>query len=222
MLTVFRCPCGAHFCYICGVQWKTCPCPQWEEPRLYARAAQIIQREPNPRRRLFEPERAARPQPRTRRPSLAAGNSLDVNALSRSSSPESAWQSDFSDHSEWEQDWPVIADEDDMPEEDGAVSPPPAPAAVLDPAPRLDPLSIIRDTLNLPRNARPSTGGKTMDINALMAHLRDNHECPHDKWRWVKGPHRCEECHYRLPSYISEYRQCMLQACNRCRRNRLS
>ena len=51
------------------------PCPQWwEDPKLYARAAQIIQREPYPRRRLIEPERAARPQPRTCRFSIAVGS----------------------------------------------------------------------------------------------------------------------------------------------------
>lgn len=43
--------------------------------------------------------RVARPQPRSRRPSLA-GNTLRLNAMLRPPSPESAWESDFSDHSE--------------------------------------------------------------------------------------------------------------------------
>lgn len=221
MLTVFRCPCGAQFCYICGVRWKTCLCPQWDEPRLLARATQIIQREPNPRRRLFEPERAARPQPRTRSPSLAAGNALGFNAMPRSPSPESAWQSDFSDHSEWEQDWPANDDEDDIPEVHEVVSPPSAPATALNPVTVPDASANLRELLDIPSVAGPPAG-RNMDINAIMAHLRGNHECSHDKWRWVKGPHRCEECHHRLPSYIFECRRCMLQACNRCRRNRLS
>lgn len=188
---------------------------------MYARAQQIIQREPNPRRRLFGPERAARPQPRTRLPSLAAGNASGLKDMPRPPSPESAWGSDFSDHSEWEQDWPANVYEDDIPEANEITSLLPAPATVLDPAPGPGPLADLRDLLEPSRDAGLSTS-KTMDIDALMAHLRGNHECSHDRWRWVKGPHRCEECHHRLPSYIFEWRQCMLQACNRCRRNRLS
>ena len=183
------------------MQWKTCPCPQWEEPRLYARAAQIIQREPNPRRRLFEPGRAARPQPRTRRSSLAAGNTTDLNAVSRPLSPESALQSDFSDHSEWEQDWPAYDDDEDTPPGPGAVSPPPVPSATLEYVPT-GPLAGLRDLLDISKNMDP-IANKNMDIDALVAHLRGNHECSHDKWRWIKGPHRCEECHYRLPSYAT-------------------
>lgn len=51
--------------------------------------------------------------------------------------------------------------------------------------------------------------------------LRENHECDHDRWKYVRGPHLCEECSHYLPEYIFECRQCRLQACNRCRRNRL-
>ena len=55
------------------------PCPQWwEDPKLYARAAQIVQRESYPRRRLIEPERAARPQPRTCHFSIAVGSTLGL------------------------------------------------------------------------------------------------------------------------------------------------
>ena len=42
---LYRCRCGAQFCYICGQQWKTCPCDQWQEDRLVARANQVVQRE---------------------------------------------------------------------------------------------------------------------------------------------------------------------------------
>ena len=41
-LTFSRCCCGAEFCYDCGEEWKTCDCPQWHEPRLYAREEQAV------------------------------------------------------------------------------------------------------------------------------------------------------------------------------------
>ncbi|KAK5164724.1 hypothetical protein LTR04_001645 [Oleoguttula sp. CCFEE 6159] len=38
------CICNAQFCYLCGVPWKTCACPQWDKERLLARANQIVAR----------------------------------------------------------------------------------------------------------------------------------------------------------------------------------
>ncbi|EAU87331.2 IBR domain-containing protein [Coprinopsis cinerea okayama7 len=32
------CRCRTQFCYACGVEWKNCRCPQWEEERLLATA----------------------------------------------------------------------------------------------------------------------------------------------------------------------------------------
>lgn len=40
-----RCLCRAEFCYLCGVSWKECACPWWDEARLYARREQIAARE---------------------------------------------------------------------------------------------------------------------------------------------------------------------------------
>jgi len=40
------CNCRAQFCYVCGEQWKTCACPQWNEDRLLSRATQIVDRQP--------------------------------------------------------------------------------------------------------------------------------------------------------------------------------
>ncbi|KAF2788360.1 hypothetical protein K505DRAFT_255736 [Melanomma pulvis-pyrius CBS 109.77] len=44
------CTCKHQFCYICGVEWKTCRCPQWDEEYL-------TRNDPNPR----EPVPAAIP-----------------------------------------------------------------------------------------------------------------------------------------------------------------
>ncbi|KAG9693863.1 hypothetical protein KCU95_g6185, partial [Aureobasidium melanogenum] len=53
------CPCGAHFCYVCGASWnpRTCTCPQWDEGRLQERAEQIFARDP--RHRLSRPPQGA-------------------------------------------------------------------------------------------------------------------------------------------------------------------
>ncbi|KAH7407616.1 IBR domain-containing protein [Cadophora sp. MPI-SDFR-AT-0126] len=58
-------------------------------------------------------------------------------------------------------------------------------------------------------------------LATVLRDLRDRHECDHGSWRWVRGPHECEECRHDLPDYIFQCRQCHIQACNRCRRNRL-
>ncbi|KAF9639463.1 IBR finger domain protein [Lasiodiplodia theobromae] len=66
-----------------------------------------------------------------------------------------------------------------------------------------------------------TTGDDITSIEAIALHLRENHECAHADWSFVRGRHRCEECGDALPLFIFECRQCMLHACNRCRRNRL-
>ncbi|KAL2838628.1 IBR finger domain protein [Aspergillus pseudoustus] len=58
-------------------------------------------------------------------------------------------------------------------------------------------------------------------VERTMQELRDNHECGHSRWKFLRGPHRCEECFHHLREFIFECRQCRIQACNRCRRNRL-
>ncbi|KAK0761166.1 hypothetical protein N5P37_006112 [Trichoderma harzianum] len=39
------CRCGAQFCYVCGAQWKTCRCDQWDENRLIDRANVLVDRD---------------------------------------------------------------------------------------------------------------------------------------------------------------------------------
>ncbi|KAH8928426.1 hypothetical protein BT69DRAFT_1212834, partial [Atractiella rhizophila] len=36
------CFCKHEFCYVCGEQWKTCQCPQWDETRLLERAEEQV------------------------------------------------------------------------------------------------------------------------------------------------------------------------------------
>ena len=36
------CRCRTEFCYLCRAQWKSCPCPQWDERRLLAAAEERV------------------------------------------------------------------------------------------------------------------------------------------------------------------------------------
>eukprot|EP00884_Botryococcus_braunii_P011602 jgi/Botrbrau1/20442/Bobra.145_2s0007.1 len=38
------CRCGHNFCYLCGITWKHCNCPQWEEDRLLTEADMRVRR----------------------------------------------------------------------------------------------------------------------------------------------------------------------------------
>ncbi|KAI6783969.1 uncharacterized protein J7T54_001845 [Emericellopsis cladophorae] len=39
------CVCKHQFCYVCGVEWKKCPCHQWDEQALLGRAEEVVNRE---------------------------------------------------------------------------------------------------------------------------------------------------------------------------------
>ncbi|KAL4806770.1 hypothetical protein BDV18DRAFT_159940 [Aspergillus unguis] len=41
------CKCRAEFCYLCGLQWRTCSCERWNEQRLVERAQEVVDREAN-------------------------------------------------------------------------------------------------------------------------------------------------------------------------------
>jgi len=71
------------------------------------------------------------------------------------------------------------------------------------------------------RPARINPPEQQARIAAVVQNLRDRHNCDHETWQYVRGRHLCEECRDTLPSYIFECQQCNIQACNRCRRNRL-
>ncbi|KAL4864105.1 hypothetical protein BDV12DRAFT_189211 [Aspergillus spectabilis] len=41
------CKCRAQFCYLCGLEWKTCSCERWNKQRLVERAQEVVDREAN-------------------------------------------------------------------------------------------------------------------------------------------------------------------------------
>ncbi|KAK3074708.1 hypothetical protein LTR53_002651 [Teratosphaeriaceae sp. CCFEE 6253] len=111
------CVCRAEFCYVCGLRWKTCACPQWHEERLTERAEAVVDN----------------------------GN---------------------------------------------------------------DPDGLYQD--------------REAQVRQAAQHLRENHECEHDRWtRQYTGSLQCEECHRYQQQFVDECRQCNLRACYRCRTNRL-
>ncbi|KAI0128464.1 RING finger protein [Xylariales sp. AK1849] len=67
------CRCRAEFCYQCGLEWKSCPCDQWDERRLLARAVQIDQRNNNHNQPALvpPPARPAQARPAQARPAQA-------------------------------------------------------------------------------------------------------------------------------------------------------
>ncbi|KAK7559004.1 hypothetical protein IWX48DRAFT_670636 [Phyllosticta citricarpa] len=58
-------------------------------------------------------------------------------------------------------------------------------------------------------------------FQTLNDRLRQNQDCLHDQWSYIRGAHRGETCNYQMPNYIFECQQCLLRSCSRCRRNRL-
>ncbi|KAL4800907.1 hypothetical protein BDV19DRAFT_396342 [Aspergillus venezuelensis] len=62
---------------------------------------------------------------------------------------------------------------------------------------------------------------REQQVQRMMQELEESHECEHVRWRFIPGPHTCEECYHRLPQYIFECRRCRLRACWWCRKNRL-
>ncbi|OAX82021.1 hypothetical protein ACJ72_03632 [Emergomyces africanus] len=73
------------------------------------------------------------------------------------------------------------------------------------------------------RERRPGDGPpRHADVDRMVVQLRERHVCNHSgRWERINGPHQCEECMFRLPSFILQCEQCRLRACVRCRHNRL-
>lgn len=58
-------------------------------------------------------------------------------------------------------------------------------------------------------------------IRETMDRLRVDHDCDHRSWKFRRGGGRCESCEVHLPLYLFRCAGCQMNACNRCRRNRL-
>ena len=48
MKLIYRPRCGKQFCYVCGLEWKTCNCDLWHENRLYDIANRVVDVEVRP------------------------------------------------------------------------------------------------------------------------------------------------------------------------------
>lgn len=160
--------------------------------------------------------------PPTHQPLRISSATPGPSTINLSSSTASVPRPELPDHSEWEQDR-VVEDDNNNTTLPTATRSPSPDHDVPDSALNLygPPSASTSLYTNTSPSAVASPPSRDRYFDAIVDRLRSDHECVHDEWRWVKGVHRCEECHHRLSSYIFECQQCMLQACNRCRRNRL-
>ncbi|RMY82301.1 hypothetical protein D0861_07947 [Hortaea werneckii] len=208
-------------------EWQRCSeCKRFVElntdittsARLYARARQIVDRDPTPNRRLYEPTRVAHAQPVARHTSatpLSGDDTTAAGAHATDTDPAGPASAPPPTHLEVEEDHQHTPDAE-VPE----LARPFPPISTVTPTRDLT-SSTDSPVLERLRTPIQQHGLRTSLIEEVFAHLQIHHDCDHDRWRWVKGRHQCEECLFTLPQYIFECRQCHLRACNRCRRNRL-
>ncbi|CAJ2507063.1 Uu.00g082490.m01.CDS01 [Anthostomella pinea] len=184
------CRCRAEFCYVCGVPWKQCRCPQWDEGRLLDRAVQIDRR--NNARNDVAPVRVPAHVPALPRLPIPARPGLGANA-----------QAPFP--AAPPRNLPVAA-QAQVPFVQAAV---PGNIIVLDDS------SDDEDVLEPPPERTQDRINIIMN-NLRDNHECDHHE----GWNRVEGRFACEGCHGRLPNYIFECPRCNIRACRRCRFNR--
>ena len=54
---------------------------------------------------------------------------------------------------------------------------------------------------------RPRVGlAPERQVDQAVANLRERRNCTHENWRYIPGPHQCEECYCQLPRYTFECR----------------
>ncbi|KAI1814869.1 hypothetical protein GGS20DRAFT_375068 [Poronia punctata] len=206
------CRCGFQFCYVCGARWKSCGCQHWDEHRLLERAIHIDGRDPVQDERLHRDVVQLAPQPVNQPP--RHGGQLIPRPVNNPPHHDGGPGLDVRLHDEM----PV----DNLPQADIRPNPEEQPHHEIVPletrhpgrwSPWLDDMSS--DEEELQEHERQTR------LNMIMADLRANHECGHERWLGRRGPHECEECHDVLPRFIYECRQCHILACRRCRYHRL-
>lgn len=183
-----------------------------------ARATQLVDRDP--RRRLFEPPRIAHEQPQRAHPRRLTLEGFGPPSLSTAVSGAA----DPAPGSASNLPHPISLEpqggDSDLSERPGLTNTRSSSVSFQESA--VEPtVGDSPPTNEEEPNLSQRTSARDQRIARAMASLRLNHECSHEKWRYVKGPHGCDECYHRLPEYVFECRRCHLQTCNRCRRNRL-
>ncbi|KAB8204430.1 hypothetical protein BDV34DRAFT_213885 [Aspergillus parasiticus] len=59
------------------------------------------------------------------------------------------------------------------------------------------------------------------EVQRAAQELREQHNCEHGRWRRRDGEYSCDVCHDLLPDFILRCQRCKIEACVRCRYNRL-
>lgn len=216
-----RCRCGHQFCYVCGTPWRNCHCPHFQERRLYQRAAEVAGR---PRQRPLQAPAAipieeldpAEQQRRLREFQQQAPAHVIQAAprgrVNRQGQGPARGQRHVQDRHHHRKRNPNAVQY----------------------AERL--VTDLRHTQAAHHRARENAadararrfnagdGLRAADIDDIAAHLRDNHECRHER-RWRRfhhGANRCEICQRVRPNpKVGECPTCFLQACYDCRKQRM-
>lgn len=237
MCTLPRCICGHNFCYLCGVEWKNCPCTQWQEERLYERANAVANRpRAGPLRLVGGPPR--RPNHdngdnngehrRDERMAIDAiiGGPRDGEGRRRHHDEPYGRVRDEADANMFELRARRILHLGEPPQDtheqhrdDG-----------LDlTARRRRPEQLApRRTPSPPparhQQVRPAAPPAPLDVQDIAEHLRENHECDH-AGRWRRFHHGRNACEIfgkvKANPAVGECPRCFLQACYYCRKRRM-
>ena len=70
----------------------------------------------------------------------------------------------------------------------------------------------------------PVVDDRDAQIQRTAQHLREHHECDHERFQCVReggADFECEVCSEVYYNWIYQCRQCLMIACNKCRHNRV-
>ena len=206
------CRCRTEFCYLCRARWKTCPCPQWDESRLFSAAEERVDAQLGAGRERGARHDAAalRPHPAPA-PAPAARNPFAI--LEHVEEPVQTIP----------QQWPELAPS--APTTRPVVRPPTAsnsngrhttPTAAW-------PTRTWANTATFATSDEeywpetPSTsdedylpeftpdiinGMRERMIREMMERLRIDHDCDHTQWRFQDEDGFCDSCGDYLPLYL--------------------